>query len=72
MAHKQAEADHAEYGLACVAAVSGDVERALALLETALEKRLIQLGWVRIDPEFAFMQDNPRFQKLINRENGNL
>ena len=72
LAHEQAEADHAEYGLACVAAVSGDVERALALLETALEKGLIQLGWVRIDPEFAFMQDNPQFQALIKRENGNL
>ncbi|MEZ4659353.1 MAG: tetratricopeptide repeat protein [Caldilineaceae bacterium] len=65
LAQAHAEADHAEYGLACVAAVSGDVERALVLLETALAKGLIQLGWVRIDPEFAFMQDNPRFQELI-------
>lgn len=68
LAHEQAEADHAEYGLACVAAVSGEVERALVLLETALEKGLIHSGWVRIDPEFAFIQDEPRFQALIKRD----
>lgn len=65
LAHDLAQADHAEYGLACVAVVSGDVERGLALLQVALEKRLVQVGWVRIDPEFAFIQDNPRFQALI-------
>lgn len=65
LAHDLAQADHAEYGQACVAAVSGDGDRALALLEVALAKRLVQPGWVRIDPEFAFMQDEPRFQALI-------
>ncbi|MEZ4862753.1 MAG: tetratricopeptide repeat protein [Caldilineaceae bacterium] len=67
LAQEQAEADHAEYGLACVAVVSGATERALALLKVALEKELIQPGWVRIDPEFAFIQDNPRFQMLIGQ-----
>lgn len=65
LAHDLALADHAEYGQACVAVVSGDGDRALALLEVALAKRLVQPGWVRIDPEFAFMQDDPRFQALI-------
>ena len=65
LAHDLAQADHAEYGQACVAAVSGDVDRAVALLEVALAKGLVQVGWVRIDPEFAFMQDDPRFQALI-------
>lgn len=65
LAHDLAQADHGEYGQACVAAVSGDGDRALALLEVALAKRLVQPGWVRIDPEFAFMQDEPRFQALI-------
>lgn len=65
LANDLALADHAEYGQACVAAVSGDGDRALALLAVALAKRLVQPGWVRIDPEFAFMQDNPRFQALI-------
>lgn len=65
LAHNLAQDDHAEYGQACVAAVSGDGEWALALLKVALAKGLVQVGWVRIDPEFAFMQDDPRFQALI-------
>jgi len=65
LANALAQADHAEYGQACVAAVSGDVGRAVALLQVALEKGIIQPGWVRIDPEFAFIQDDPRFQALI-------
>jgi superkiller protein 3 len=65
LANDLARADHGEYGLACVAVVSGDVERALALLKVALEKGLVQPGWVRIDPEFAFIQDEPRFQALL-------
>lgn len=65
LANALAQDDHAEYGQACVAAVSGDVDRAVALLEVALTKGLVQVGWVRIDPEFAFIQDDPRFQALI-------
>lgn len=65
LANDLALADHAEYGQACVAVVSGERERALTLLAVALEKRLIQPGWVRIDPEFAFIQDDPLFQALI-------
>lgn len=65
LAQRLAQADHAEYGRACVAAVSGDVEQALTLLKIALDKGLVQPGWVRIDPEFAFVQDDPRFQALL-------
>jgi len=65
LANALAQADHAEYGQACVAVMNGEVDRALALLEVALEKGLVPLGWVRIDPEFAFIQDDPRFQALI-------
>lgn len=66
LANDRARADHAEYGQACVTAISGDVEQALTLLKAALDKRLVQPGWVRIDPEFAFIQDDPRFPTLIN------
>ena len=65
VATQLAQADHAEYGLACVAAVSGEVEEALALLQVALAKDLAPVGWARIDPEFAFIQDDARFQALI-------
>lgn len=68
LANTLAQADHAEYGQACVAVMNGEVDRALALLQVALEKGLVQPGWVRIDPEFAFIQDDPRFQALIGEE----
>jgi tetratricopeptide (TPR) repeat protein len=54
-----------EYGQACFAAVSGDTERALALLEVALAAGQLQRGWARIDPEFAFVSDDPRFKRLV-------
>lgn len=57
-----------EYGQACFQAVSGNVEQALALLEIGLAKGQLQPGWARIDPEFAFMNDNPRFKALIREE----
>ena len=65
LANALAQADHAEYGQACVAVMNGEVERALGLLKVALDKGLVQPGWVRIDPEFAFIQDDARFQALI-------
>jgi tetratricopeptide (TPR) repeat protein len=55
-----------EYGRACVCAVSGDFDQALALLETSLTKRQVMPGWARIDPEFAFLQRDARFQVLVN------
>jgi superkiller protein 3 len=54
-----------EAGQACFAAVTGDVDSALALLEVALAKGQLQRGWARIDPEFALMTDHPRFQALV-------
>ena len=54
-----------EYGRACFEAVSGNLEQTLTLLEVASTKRQVQPGWVRIDPEFAFINDDPRFKALI-------
>lgn len=68
VANGMAQKDDGEYGLACVAAVGGNVDQALALLEVALAKGLVQPGWARIDPEFAFINDDPRFRALIGDE----
>jgi len=54
-----------EYGQACLAAVSGNLEGTLKLLEVALTRGQVQPGWVRIDPEFVFVNDDPRFKALI-------
>jgi Tfp pilus assembly protein PilF len=55
-----------EVGQACFHAVSGDFAKALDLLEAGVAKGQVLPGWIRIDPEFAFMQDEPRFQALID------
>ncbi|MGZ9164336.1 MAG: tetratricopeptide repeat protein [Anaerolineales bacterium] len=54
-----------EYGQACFAAVIGNLEQTLTLLEVALTRGQVQPGWVRIDPEFAFINHDPRFKALI-------
>ena len=64
LADEMAWQDHQEYGKACVQALRGNVDEAVALLQVALAKKLVQLGWVRIDPEFAFISDDPRFKAL--------
>lgn len=66
-AREQAVAD-GEYGLACLASVSGETDEALDLLEVALAKGQLQRGWARIDPEFAFIKGEPRFKALTGTE----
>lgn len=63
---KEMSLEDNEYGLACFHAVNGDVEEALDLLETASAKGQITPGWMRIDPELFFIQDEPRFQALVS------
>jgi tetratricopeptide (TPR) repeat protein len=75
---KEAEAqDHAriarpsmtgenEYNQACFESISGDAERAIALLEIALKKRQIPITMVRTDPDLDFIRKDPRFEALIN------
>ena len=65
LASEMANRDN-EYGQACFEAVSGNVEQALALLKVGLAESQLQPGWARIDPEFAFIKDDPRFRALID------
>ena len=46
----------------------GDHERALDLLEPLLDvPYFLSPGWLRIDPSFAALRGNPRFERMIGR-----
>lgn len=66
IASEMAEQDN-EYGQACFAAVSGNLDEALRLLEVASIKKQVQPGWARIDPELANLADDPRFKAWIEQ-----
>ncbi|NJM41888.1 MAG: tetratricopeptide repeat protein [Anaerolineae bacterium] len=53
-----------EYGLACVEAVMRNTDEAVRLLKIALDQRQAWPGWVGIDPELVFIDDDPRFKAL--------
>ena len=53
------------YNQACYAAIAGDSERALDLLEKVLHDNPAAKAWAALDPDFAFIRDDPRFQALI-------
>jgi hypothetical protein len=54
-----------EYNRACFAASYGEADQVLSLLKIALEKKQASLDWVRRDPDFDFIRDDPRYQALV-------
>jgi len=58
--------DETEYNRACFAAICGNNDQALALLREALEKKQTTPDWVRRDPDFEFIRDDPRFEALVS------
>ena len=65
MAQAQAMQDDA-YGQACFEAVSGNVDRAIELLTLGISQGQVTSGWARIDPEFSFIRQDPRFGVLVD------
>lgn len=57
--------DETEYNRACFEVIRGDVDQALVLLREALEKKQTSIDWVRRDPDFEFIHDDPRFKALV-------
>lgn len=58
------------YNLACVRALLGDPDEALALLERAITRGFVDRGQMERDPHLATVRGHPRFRLLIERWSG--
>ena len=53
------------YNLACAYAVLGERDMAIDMLGRFARKGGRNLGWIRQDPDFDSLRDDPRFQRLV-------
>jgi serine/threonine-protein kinase len=57
---------HNQHHLAWIYILVGEPEKALDQLEPLLKlPYYLSLGWLRVDPTFAPLRGNPRFQRLV-------
>lgn len=56
---------YANYNLACLHALRGEVDEALHLLEQAIELGFEELSFARQDPDLESLRDHERFRKLV-------
>jgi TolB-like protein/Tfp pilus assembly protein PilF len=60
---------YVQHQLARIYIVAGEPEKALDRLEPLLKiPYYLSPGWLRIDPNFAPLKGNPRFERLVNGE----
>jgi len=55
-----------DYNHACLEAICGNNERALELLEVALQSKQTYVTWVQKDPDFLSLHNDHRFQMLLS------
>jgi tetratricopeptide (TPR) repeat protein len=55
-----------DYNHACLEAICGNNERALELLEVALQSKQTYVTWVQNDPDFHSLHNDHRFQLLLS------
>ena len=53
------------YNAACMYSTLGETSQAIAALRQAIEAGYAQFGWMRNDPDFASLRDNPEFIELL-------
>jgi tetratricopeptide (TPR) repeat protein len=61
--------NESEYNRACLEAICGNVDRAIGLLRTALEKKQTYVEWIIHDPDLDFIREDSRFKELISSYN---
>ncbi|MBT3322469.1 MAG: tetratricopeptide repeat protein [Anaerolineae bacterium] len=55
-----------EYNKACFEAACGNIEKALVMLQIAIEKKQVRKQIIQQDPDLESIRDDPRFRKLIS------
>ena len=55
-----------EYNRACLDAICGNLDQAVALLRTALEKKQTYIDWILHDPDLDSLRDDDHFKQLIS------
>ncbi|MEZ4708787.1 MAG: tetratricopeptide repeat protein [Caldilineaceae bacterium] len=56
------------YNAACFESVSGNIEKALELLQKAIEKIPTDATWARQDPDLEWIRHDERFWEIVGRE----
>jgi tetratricopeptide (TPR) repeat protein len=62
------KADHIVYAMAALDCLTGEAEEAIERLKRAISLRPENRYQARNDPDFAFLQDDPRFTELLYPE----
>ncbi len=58
--------DENEYNRACLEAICGNNDRALELLQTALQAKQTDISWVKIDPDLDSLREDTRYETLLS------
>jgi tetratricopeptide (TPR) repeat protein len=56
------------YNLACVESVSGNTDAAIENLSHAAQLPTFNPDWARIDPDFEWIRDDPRFKEIVGED----
>ena len=56
------------YNVACVYALEGKAEQAIATLEAAVKNGFGNVEWVSNDPDWEGLRGNPQFESLLRRQ----
>ncbi len=64
------KADHIVYAMAALDCLTGEAEESIERLKRAIALRPENRYQARNDPDFAFLQDDPRFTELLYPERG--